>query len=381
MDKGTRKSFENQHLFNCFTSIEDPRVKGRCTYPLLNILVMVVCAMICGHDTWDGIASFVKLRNRWFNKIIDMSFGVPSATTFARVLSLIEPAEFERCFSKWVAQFFDLVKYDIINFDGKTLCGSARKSQGKKGIHIVNAYLAKEQVTLAQARVSEKSNEIKAIPQLLKPMDIKDTIITIDAMGCQKGIAKLIRKKQANYVLALKKNHKRFYRKVESVFRKADELNYKGMLAHKNTLENHGHARHEKRTYTILPSMYFFKYKPYWSDLGCIVRVESTRELHDRKETGTRYYITSLHFNEHQRACQAIRQHWSVENNLHWKLDVGMREDDCRISRGNADQNLGTLRKIVLKLLEDERTFKHGIELKRLQALASTRYLRKVVGF
>ena len=381
MTKSTCIQFENQHLFHCFTSIRDPRVKARCTYPLINILVMVVCAMICGHDTWEGIVSFSKSKKRWLGTIIDMRNGVPSSLTFARVFDLIEPDQFKQCLSKWVAQFFDLVKYDIINLDGKTLRGSARKSHQQKGTHIVNAYLAKEAVTLAEERVDDKSNEIKAIPKLLKQLTIKDCIITIDAMGCQKGIAKLIREKKADYVLALKKNHKRFYRNVESTFDQSDKLDYENMQSHQHTVTDHGHGRHEERTYTILPSTYFLKHKSIWRDLGSVIRVESKRELFDRTETGVRYYISSLKFKEYNRACQAIRQHWSVENNLHWKLDVGMHEDQCRVSRGNADQNLATLRKMVLKMLEDESTFKHGIAMKRLHALESSKYLRKVVGF
>jgi len=381
MDKSTRKTVKNQFLFQCFLSIKDPRLMARCTYPLINILVITLCGIICGANTWEAIADFSHKRHRWLDQFIDMSCGVPSPLTFARVFALIDPNEFQQCMFSWMSQFFTLVANDIINIDGKSLRGSARKSHKHKASHIVNAYLAKEQVTLAEVKVPDKTNEIKAIPILLKSLNVKDCIVTIDAMGTQKGIANLVRIKQAHYVLALKKNHKRFYRYVERIFNGADELDCENMVYRSHDINQCGHGRIEERRYTILPMMYFFKYKKTWRDLQAIVRVESKRTIGNKEEAGTRYYITSLPFEEYNRACQAIRQHWSVENSLHWKLDVGLREDDCQVTRGYADQNLATLRKMVLKLLEKEETSKHGIAMKRMQAALSTRYLRKVVNF
>lgn len=381
MEKVTRNLSKGQFLFQCFLSIRDPRVRGRCTYPLINILVITICGIICGANTWEAIADFGNAKSRWLDQFIDMSVGVPSPLTFARVFSLIKPDEFQQCLCTWMSQFFHLVANDIINIDGKSLRGSARKSHDQKASHIVNAYLAKEKVTLAEVRVPDKTNEIRAIPILLKYLEIKDCIITIDAMGTQKGIANLTRIKQAHYVLALKKNHKRFYRYVERVFNGADELNYQNMVHCSDDSKQYGHGRIEERHYTILPMMYFFKYKEHWRDLQAIVRVKSKRIIGGKVETSTRYYITSIPYSEHRRSFQAIRQHWAIENNLHWKLDVGLQEDACQITRGYADQNLATMRKMVLKMLEDETTSKHGIAMKRIQAALSARYLRKVIGF
>lgn len=381
MDKITRKAEKNQSLFNCFLSIKDPRVRGRCQYPLINILVMTVCALISGADNWESIALVSNERKKWLSNFIDMSFGVPSALTFARVFSLLDPAEFKQAVQQWMAQFFELLRYDIIAVDGKCLRGSARKSQSTKGDCIVNAYLAKDQIVLGESRVDSKSNEIKAVPKLLKLLDIKGAIITIDAMGTQKGIVNLTRIKQGHYMFALKKNHKRFYRYVNRVFTQADELSYDNMTFHNFEENDYGHGRIEKRRYTILPMMYFHKYKKHWRDLSAVVRVESERYKNGEIETSVRYYITSLPFKEYKRMCQAIRQHWSIENNLHWKLDVGLNEDACLASRGYAAENLSTLRKLVLKLLENETSMPHGIKMKRLRAANSCRYLRKVIGF
>lgn len=381
MDKSTRKLVRNQWLFHCFLAMSDPRVKGRSTYPLLNILVIALCGIICGANTWEAIADFGKKRYRWLNQFINMDCGVPSALTFARVFSLIDPNEFRQCLRTWMSQFFDLVENDMIHIDGKSLRGSARKSHDQRATHVVNAYLAKEQVTLAEVRVPDKSNEIKAIPPLLKSLNLKASIITIDAMGTQKGIANLARIKQAHYVLALKKNHQRFYRYVDRIFNGAEAIGYQGMMHHSQDTFDYGHGRIEKRNYSALPMMYFYKYKKHWRDLQTIIRVKSERTIGNHVETSIRYYITSIPFKDYQRACQAIRQHWSVENNLHWKLDIGLAEDACQITRGYADQNLATMRKIVLKMLEMEDSSKHGIAMKRIQAALSTRYLRKVVNF
>lgn len=381
MDKATRKPLKNQSLFHCFLSIKDPRVQGRCQYPLFNILVMTVCALIGGADDWESIALVSNERKKWLSQFIDMSFGVPSALTFARVFSLLDPDEFKQAVRAWMGQFFELLRYDVIALDGKCLRGSARKSQSKKGDHIVNAYLAKEQVVLGESRVDSKSNEIKAMPTLLKMLDIKGAIITIDAMGTQKGIANLTRIKQGHYVLALKRNHKRFYRRVDRTFMRADELSYDNMVFNHLEEKDYGHGRLEYRRYTVLPSMYFHQYKKVWRDLSAVIRVESQRYKNGEEETSVRYYITSLPFREFKRACYAIRQHWSIENNLHWKLDVGLNEDGWLASRGHAAENLSTLRKLVLKLFENETSMSHGIKMKRLRAANSCRYLRKVIGF
>lgn len=201
-------------------------------------------------------------------------------------------------------------------------------------------------------------------------------------MGTQKGIAKLIRLKEAHYVLALKKNHKRMYKKVDTLFAKADELNYNAMVYQQKESMNYDHSRIEERTYTILPAMYLPSYCQQWKDLSAYVRVQSVRHLPTGDiERATRYYISSLPYKKHQKMQQAIREHWQIENGLHYKLDVGMNEDQCPIYRGYADRNLSIMRKIVLMLLTKDKSSQDGIALKRLKAALSTRYLKKVIGF
>jgi predicted transposase YbfD/YdcC len=383
MEKVTRFLFLDQPLFRVFFDIKDPRVGGRCLHPLINIIFIALCALISGANGWQAIENFGKERKRWLSQFINLENGIPSHLTFMRVLSSIDPIVFEQCIRKFISKISQLLEFDIINIDGKTACGSGHVNGDKKNMHLINAYLLREKVSLGSVRTPDKSNEIKGIPILLNALNIAGSIITMDAMGTQKGIANLIRIKQANYVLALKKNHKKFYKKVESTFTRANELQFESMVSSETKTDDYGHQRIEEREYTILPMMYFFKFKNDWRDLQAVVRVKSKRIFLDKKkadEESTRYYITSLPFKMHEKMCEAIRTHWAVENNLHWKLDVGLHEDDCQIYRGFADQNLAAIRKVVLALLEKEKSFKGGIELKRHKATLSTRYLRKVVG-
>lgn len=382
MGKVTRISLLDQPLFRAFMDIPDPRVRGRCLYPLFEIIFIALCALIAGSDSWKAIENFGKKRHRWLSQFIELKNGIPSHLTFARVFSRIDPAAFEQCIRQWVAQIIKLMMWDIINIDGKTACGSGHSNGEKKKMHLLNAYHARNTVSLGSQKTPDKSNEIKGIPILLKSLNITGTIITMDAMGTQKGIANLIREKNAHYILALKKNHKRFYRKIESTFEHADKLQFESMVQREKKTDDYGHHRIDEREYCVLPMMYFFKYKKVWRDLTAIIRVKSKRIFLDKNkkdETSVRYYITSIPFNKHQKMFEAIRSHWSVENKLHYKLDVGMHEDDCQVFRGFADQNLAAMRKVVLMLLEKERSFKGGVALKRHEAALSTRYLRKVL--
>lgn len=382
MEKITRISLEDQPLFKVFLNLKDPRVSGRCLYPLINIIFITVCALVSGCDGWRAIENFGREKIRWLSQFIHLENGIPTHLTIARVIARIDPKALEHCVRQWFWQIYQLSMWDIINFDGKTACASGHVNGEKKNMHLVNAFSPKYHVALGSERVADKSNEIKAIPILLKELNVAGTIITSDAMGTQKGIANLIREKQAHYVLSLKENHKRFYREVESIFIKADQLRHQNMVSDDKKTNDYGHQRIENREYTILPLMYFFKYKKVWRDLQAIVRVKSSTQILQKykcDESATRYYITSIPFKMRDKMCEAIRTHWSIENKLHWKLDVGMHEDDCQIYRGFADQNLAAMRKVVLALLEKERSFQAGIELKRHKAALSTRYLRKVL--
>lgn len=274
MSKVTRFSVLDQPLFKVFLNLKDPRVGGRCLYPLINIIFITMCALIAGCDGWKAIENFGRERFRWLSQFINLENGIPSHLTFARVIARIDPKLFERCVREWFQQIYQLAAWDIINFDGKTACASGHVNSDKKNMHLVNAYSSKHDVALCSERVSEKSNEIKAIPILLKELNITGTIITSDAMGTQRGIANLIQEKQAHYMLGLKKNHGRFYKNAEKIFASADQLNYQNMVRGNKKTNDYGHQRIEDREYTILPTMYFFKHKKNWRDLTAVVRVK-----------------------------------------------------------------------------------------------------------
>lgn len=380
--KGTWNLEVNQYLFTCFLSMKDPRIGGRVKYPLITILMITLCALISGCDTWKSIELFGRERKKWLSNFLDLSVGIPTHYTIARVFGLIDPGEFERCLMLWIRCVVDLVSGDVISIDGKTQRGSSHVIGKKKANHIVSAYSAKEEIVLGNVKTPDKTNEIKAIPVLLKKLDIEKKIITMDAMGAQKGMANLIREKKGNYVLALKENHKRFYKKVGRLFKRAKEHQYEGMVYRSKQTNDYGHGRIEEREYTLLPLMYLPRFKKEWRDLQTYVQAYSKRHLANGEvEIATHYYITSLPLKSFERICFAIREHWQIENGLHYKLDVGLCEDDCPIYRGHAAENLGYMRKIVLKLLNDETSCSDGIAAKRIRAALSVRYLRKVVGF
>ncbi len=380
--KVTRNLSVNQYLFTCFLSIRDPRIGGRVKHPLITIILIALCALISGCDTWKSMELFGRAKRKWLSQFIDLSCGIPTHYTFARVFSLIDPVEFEKCLLLWIRCIVDLVSGDVISIDGKTQRGSSHARGDKNANHIVSAYSAKEEIILGNVKTPTKTNEIKAIPVLLKKLAIENKIITIDAMGTQKGIANLIREKQGNYVLSLKENHKRFYKKVESLFKRAEGYQHAGMVYRRSQTKDYGHGRREERDYTILPLMYLPRFKKEWRDLQTFTQVRCKRHLaNDVIETSTRYYISSLPLKSFEKICFSIREHWQIENGLNYKLDVGLHEDNCPIYRGHAAENLGYMRRIVLKLLNDETSCTEGITIKRIKAALSTRYLRKVVGF
>jgi predicted transposase YbfD/YdcC len=380
MSKDNIQKALTQSLIATFSELEDPRVEGRCTYPLIEIIIIVLCGLICGAKYWSQMEELARQRQRWLKKFLKLENGIPSFKTLSRVMSLIPASSFEACFRCWAASIREKKALEVIAIDGKTVRKSFHKEAGQSAAHLVNAFASQNGLTIAVERVADKSNEIKAIPQILKSLEVSDSVITIDAMGCQKGIAKLIRLRGADYVLALKKNHKRFYKKVECLFARAKELNYAGMVKSDHLTRDSDHSRGERREYTLLPIMYLHKYKEVWSGLETLVQVKCKRHTTTGSETSYRYYISSLPINFYLRISSAIREHWGIENRLHWKLDVSFKEDQSRVRCQHAPQNFSSLRKIALYFLESEQSNKGSIESKQWKAALSTDYLQKVLG-
>lgn len=356
-----------------FSSIEDPRSDINKLHKLEDILLIGIISIICAADTWKNMETFAKAREGFLTNFLDLKNGIPSDDTFNRVFSAIDSEELEKCFIKWVSHLVDLSDGEIIPIDGKTIRGA--KSKGNKSpFHMVSAWASQNNMVLGQVKVSEKSNEITAIPELLELITISGCTVTIDAMGCQKEIASKIIEKQADYILAVKGNQKQLHQNIKDEFKfsKSVEIDIDQEL---------DHGRIETRKCSVITDFKFIDDNHQWEKLSSIIKIESTREFKNSNqpsETATRYYISSLK-DTAQIFQKNIRLHWSIENSLHWVLDVAFSEDASRKRTGNAAQNFSTLSKIALNLLKKEKTERQGIKGKRLKCAYNQEYLLKVI--
>jgi predicted transposase YbfD/YdcC len=368
-----------QTLFTVLQKIPDPRIERTKKHLLVDIFIIAICATICGAETWEEIAEFGTAKKEWFKTFLQLPNEIPSHDTFRRVFLLVNPKHFQESFLEWIQSIAHLSKGEIIAIDGKQVRGAGNRADGKEGLRMVSAWATENRLSLGQIRTEAKSNEIQAIPELLKLLSISGCIVTIDAMGCQKEIAKEIRRQEADYVLSLKANHELFYREVEEYFAWAERVKYKDILHSKYETLEKDHGRIERRRCTAVEDLEWFTEKDQWAGLRSLVMVESKREIIGEKVTvERRYFITSLRANAKE-ILKAVRSHWEVENQLHWCLDVSFREDACRTREGNAPENLAVLRHIALNLLKQEKTCKLGIKSKRLKAGWDDSYLLKVL--
>ena len=357
-----------------FSNIDDPRSDINKLHKLEDILLIGIISVICAADTWKDMETYAKAKEDFLRSFLDLPNGIPSDDTFNRVFSSIDSEQFEACFIDWVSDLIDLTGGEIIPIDGKTLRGA--KSNGQKSpFHMVSAWASKNNMVLGQVKVSEKSNEITAIPKLLELITIKGCIITIDAMGCQENIARAIIKQEADYILAVKDNQKQLHRDIQDEFRFGKNIE-------KHTHQDLGHGRIETRTCSVITDFEFIHENTKWEGLKSIIRIDSIREFKNSErptETATRYYISSLK-TEAESFQKAIRLHWGIENKLHWVLDVAFGEDASRKRTGNAAQNFSILGKMALNLLKKDTKTKQGIKGKRLKAAYDNNYLLNILG-
>lgn len=362
-----------------FGNLSDPR-KDNKRHKLIDIITIAICAVICNADSFEDLAEFGQAKHEWLKGFLDLPHGIPSADTFERVFSRICPQQFQNCFMQWIHAINELTHGQIIAVDGKTLRRSHDKGSAKSAIHMVSAWACANGLVLGQIKTEEKSNEITAIPELLRMLEIQGCIVTIDAMGCQKDICATIINQGADYVLSLKGNQGNLHRDVALFFQEKKQNGFKDkVFEHCETIDP-DHGKIEIRRYWTTSDIDWLQGKENWPELKTICMVERERQFKEHTTRETSYYIGSISANASDFA-NAVRSHWSIENSLHWVLDVSFREDESRIRKGNAPENFAVLRHIALNMIKRETSRKRkSIKAKRLRAGWDNDYLLKVLG-
>ena len=371
-----------------FAQVSDPRINRRKDHDLTDVLVIALCTLLCGGEGFNDMEDFGKAKYDWFKTFLGLRNGIPSHDTFNRVFAALDPKQFLDCFLRWTQSLRQAVDQEIVALDGKALRRALNKGQNAR--YVVSAWAESNGLVLGQLKVADKSNEITAVPELLRVLELSGCIVTIDAMGCQKKIAKEIIESDADYVLALKGNQERVHEEVKSFLdatlveqqtprpKGAKPSKEAATLAGLETLEK-DHGRIELRRYYQSDRLDWFADRPKWEGLKSVGMVESAREVDGKTTVERRYYLSSLPLGV-ETFARAVRSHWGVENKVHWIMDVCFREDQSRARAGYAAENLATLRRLALNLLKREQTKKRGVRGKQLNAGWDHAYLLRLLG-
>lgn len=361
-------------ILGFFSGIKDHRLDRKKEHQLIDIIAITISSVICGAENWNEVEMYGKVREPWYRTFLELPNGIPSHDTFNRFFAQLDPLAFETCFKQWVASLVDIAQVSLVSIDGKTIRGSKQKGP-RSAIHMVSAWANDNNTVLGQLKVTDKSNEITAIPKLLEALFLENSLVSIDAMGCQRNIAAAVLAKKADYLLAVKEDQKELYRNIEDTFRFSKPV---GVISDIDA----GHGRVETRKCTVVTDLSHIEDWDNWKGLRTLVKLESERYIKatGKKETSTRYYISS-------KAAAAdyfqrnIRSHWAIENKLHWMLDVVFHEDQSRKRAGNAAQNFSLINKIALSILRNETSVKIGVKGRRLLAGWDNSFLLKVLNF
>lgn len=365
-----------------FGTIEDPRVGRTKRHLLIDILVIAICAVVCGAEDWVDVEAFGKAKEKWLKKYLELPNGIPSHDTFGRVFARLDPEQFQTSFLNWVRAVMRVTDGQGVALDGKKLRRSYDGTLDTTGIWMVSAWATANRLVLGQVKVDEKSNEITAIPSLLEVLDLNGCIVTLDALGTPKEIVKTIVAKEAEYVLPVKENQAHLYADLKATFDEALAVNFHQVPHETHQTVNKGHGRLETRQCWLITRTDYLNAlgeRAAWRNLNAIAMIRSERQVGTEPAViTTRYYISSL-TGDAQRVLAAVRRHWGIENELHWSLDVTFHEDLCRIRKGAGAQNFAILRHIALNLLKQEKSAKLGLKGKRLKAGWDETYLLKIL--
>lgn len=368
-------------LIEYFGDMPDPRIDRTKRHKLVDIIVIAICAVICGADDWVEVALFGESKQAWFRTFLELPNGIPSHDTFTRVFARLDPDAFRERFLKWVQAISTIIEGQVIAIDGKRMRGSQERGLGNGAIDMVSAWATENQLVLGQIKVDDKSNEITAIPELLKLLALSGCLVTIDAIGCQKEIAKTIIDQEADYILEVKENQGHLFEDIADVFAGAAEVAFRDVPYSYHKTVDVQHDRTEIREcWAISDPEYVHYLRGYrdWSKLNSILMIRNQRTVDGKHEQLTHYYIASPVWKA-DRFLQSKRSHWGIENRLHWVLDVAFQEDHHQLRKDHGPENFAVLRHIALNLLKQEHSIKAGIKAKRRKAGWDNDYLLKVL--
>jgi len=362
-------------FFSHFRIIRDPRIERTKKHRLETILFIAICGVISGAESWVEIEQFGEEKKEWLARYVDLTNGIPSHDTFGQVFALLDPEIFCKSFLGWIQTIRQRTQGEVIAIDGKTVRRSHDRTNGKEALHLVHAWASENHLMLGQIETDEKSNEITAIPKLLQMLELRGAIVTLDAMGTQKEIAQTIRDQEGDYVMALKGKQNLLYEEVQQYW---EDPKLPPEEYHEYETVDKGHGRMEIRRYRVSQQIDWLEPKSEWAGLKSIGRVEAERTIQGETSVEHRYYLTSLEANA-QELARVVRSHWTIENNLHWALDISFREDESRVRIGHAAQNFALLRRMALALLKKDKASKVGIKARRLKAGWNPVYLESVL--
>ena len=374
--EGTAQEFL-ETLKTCFGDLKDPRVQASCDHLLIDILAMAILAVTCGADDWTDLETFGKLRHDWLKTFLELPKGIPSHDTFRRVFGLLDRQQFAACLFRWTQAIHEATGGKLIAIDGKALRRSFARKSRKAMLHLVTAWSSENGLTLGQVACQEKSNEITAIPELLKLLSLKGCTVTIDAMGCQKDIAEQIRERNGHYVLALKGNQSGLQEDMQALFEEGMEKDFEGIQHDVYETAETGHGRTDERVCHVIAIPKDHPQRKCWKDLRTLAVTISRRVVDEHETWESRLYVSS-HRPRAKLLAQGIRRHWSIENGQHWVLDVTFGEDARRQLHRDGAANLAAVRRLAVSLLRQEQTIQRGAKCKRMACALDPNYLLRV---